>query len=177
MAEKQQSLGSIVSGITEDLSALVRGEIELAKTEVREQVQVASKGGGMLAGAALFGFLALVFLLLTLAWVLVQLGLPYWAGFGIVTLLLIIITAILGLLGKKRLDEVQAKGGLVRTQASIEETKAALARKTPELPTVAAPASTSTAPKPAASTAPKPTTPAPTTPAAPKPPAATPPAA
>lgn len=142
MADKQQSLGSLVSGITADLSALVRGEIELAKTEVRETVQVASKGGGMLAGAALFGFLALVFLLLTLAWGLVQLGLPTWAGFGIVALLLLVITAILGLLGKKRLDEVQAQGGLVRTQASIEEAKTALARKAPAVPAPAAPTGT-----------------------------------
>ncbi|HET7901448.1 MAG TPA: phage holin family protein [Candidatus Nanopelagicales bacterium] len=145
MAEKQQSLGSLVSGITEDLSALVRGEIELAKTEVRTTMQTASKGGGMLAGAALFGFLALVFLLLTLAWVLVQLGLPIWAGFGIVTLLLIIVTAILGILGKKRLDEVQAQGGLVRTQASIEETKAALSRK-PVTAAEPAPVATSAVP-------------------------------
>lgn len=161
MAEKQQSLGSLVSGITEDLSALVRGEIELAKTEVRETMQVAGKGGGMLAGAALFGFLTLVFLLLTLAWGLVQLGLPTWAGFGIVALLLLIITAILGLVGKKRLDEVQAQGGLVRTQASIEETKAALSRKAPAVP---APATTvSTTP---ATPAAKPAAPAPATPPA-----------
>ena len=130
MAEKQ-SLGSLVSGITEDLSALLRGEIELAKTEVRETVQTASKGGGLLAGAALFGFLTLVFLLVTLAWGLVQLGLPTWAGFGIVALLLLIITAVLGLVRKKKLDEMQAQGGLVRTQASIEEAKATLSRKVP----------------------------------------------
>lgn len=173
MAEKQ-SLGSLVSGITEDLSTLVRGEIELAKTEVRETMQVATKGGGMLAGAALFGFLTLVFLLLTLAWGLVQLGLPTWAGFGIVALLLLIITAILGLLGKKRLDEVQAQGGLVRTQASIEETKAALARKPaaiPAPPVPATPAAPAPVARPAASTAP--TTPAQTTPPRPStPPAA-----
>ncbi len=161
MADKQQSLGSIVSGITEDLSTLVRGEIELAKTEVREQVQVAGKGGGMLAGAALFGFLALVFLLLTLAWGLVQLGLPYWAGFGIVAVLLLVVTAILGLLGKKRLEEVQAKGGLVRTQASIEETKAALARKPAAVPAPASPTVPSTG-----VAKPSPASPAPAAPAA-----------
>ena len=60
-----------------------------------------------------------------------QLGLPTWAGFGIVALLLLIITAVLGLVGKKKLDEMQAQGGLVRTQASIEEAKATLSRKVP----------------------------------------------
>ena len=124
MADKQ-SLGTMISGVTEDLSTLIRGEIELAKTEVRESVQVAGRGGAMLVGAAVTAFLALIFLLLTLAWVLVQLGLPTWAGFGIVTLLLIIVAAILGLVGKKQLEQVK---GLERSQASIEETKALLSR-------------------------------------------------
>jgi hypothetical protein len=130
VAEKQ-TLGTMVSGLTEDLSTLVRGEIELVKTEVRESVQTVSQGGGMLAGAAVAGFLGLIFLLLTLAWVIVALGLPYWAGFGIVTLLLLIVAGILGYVGKKRFDEVSAKGGLVRSQASLEETKALLGRKVP----------------------------------------------
>jgi len=121
----KQSLGTMISGVTEDLSTLIRGEIELAKTEVRESVQVAGRGGAMLVGAAVTAFLALIFLLLTLAWVLVQLGLPTWAGFGIVTLLLIIVAAILGLVGKKQLEQVK---GLERSQASIEETKALLSR-------------------------------------------------
>ena len=121
----------MVKGVTEDISTLVRGEIELAKTELRDTAKTAANGGGLLAVAGVTAFLGVIFLLLTLAWVLVQLGLPTWAGFGIVALILLIVTAILGLVGKKRLDEVQAKGGLVRTQASIEETKAALSRKVP----------------------------------------------
>ena len=124
MAEKQ-SLGTMISGVTEDLSTLIRGEIELVKTEARQSMQVVSRGGGMLAAAGVTAFLAVVFLLLTLAWVLVQLGLPTWAGFGIVTLLLIIVATILGLVGKKQLEQVK---GLERSQASIEETKALLSR-------------------------------------------------
>lgn len=180
MADKQPTLGSLVSGITEDLSGLVRGEIELAKTELKQTVQTASAGGGMLAGAALFGFLALVFLLLTLAWVLVQLGLPYWAGFGIVTLLLILITVILGLVGKKKLEATQ--GAMTRTQASIEETKAAFARKPAALaeapaPAPGAPASPASASPSAPAARPAAASPAaapaaPATPPASKPPAA-----
>ncbi len=129
MSEKQ-SLGSLVSGVTEDLSTLVRGEIELAKTELRDSAKTAASGSGMLIGAAVMGFLGLIFLLLTLAWVLVQLGLPTWAGFGIVTLLLILLTVALGLFGKKRLEAVKAPE---RSQASIAKTKAVLSRKSPDL--------------------------------------------
>ena len=123
---EQQSLGAMVKGVTEDISTLVRGEIELAKTEIRDTAKTAASGGGLLAVAGVTAFLGVIFLLLTLAWVLVQLGLPTWAGFGIVTLLLIIVAVILGLVGKKQLDTVK---GPERSQASIEKTKAVLARK------------------------------------------------
>jgi hypothetical protein len=136
VAEKQ-SLGTLVSGITQDLSTLVRGEIELAKTEMRETAQTAARGGGLLAVAGVLAFLGFVFLLVTIAWV-ISLWLPVWAGFGIVTLLLVIIAVILGVVGKKHLDEVQ---GLTRSQASIEKTKAALSRK-PAVETAVSPAAT-----------------------------------
>jgi high-affinity Fe2+/Pb2+ permease len=127
----KQSLGSLVSGVTEDLSTLVRGEIELVKTELRETAKTAASGSGLLVGAAVAAATGLLFLLLTLAWVLVQLGLPTWAGFGIVTLLLIIVAAILALLGRKQLESVK---GPEHSQASLEKTKAVLTRSTPDLP-------------------------------------------
>jgi hypothetical protein len=124
MAEKQ-SLGSLVSGVSEDISTLLRGEIELVKTEIKESARTAGKGSGLLVGAAVLGFLGIIFVLLTLAWVLVQLGLPTWAGFGIVALVLLIVTAILGLLGKKQLESIK---GPERSPASIAKTKAVLSR-------------------------------------------------
>jgi ABC-type multidrug transport system fused ATPase/permease subunit len=130
MAEKQ-SLGSLVSGVTEDISTLLRGEIELVKTEIKDTARTAGKGSGLLVGAGVTAFLGLIFLLLTLAWVLVQVGLPTWAGFGIVTLLLIIVAVVLGLLGRKQLQEVR---GPERSQASLAKTKAVLQRGgTPDL--------------------------------------------
>jgi len=134
---QQQSLGAMVKGVTEDISTLVRGEIELAKTELRDSAKTAANGGALLAVAGVTAFLGVIFLLLTLAWVLVQLGLPTWAGFGIVTLLLIIVAAILFVLGRKRLETIQPPE---RSPASIEKTKAVLSRKPLPEPPAAAPA-------------------------------------
>ena len=64
-----------------------------------------------------------IFLLVTFAYVLVALGLPVWAGFGIVTLVLFIVAAVLGLLGKKESAKIK---GPDRTIVQIEQTKAAL---------------------------------------------------
>jgi Na+-transporting methylmalonyl-CoA/oxaloacetate decarboxylase gamma subunit len=69
--------------------------------------------------------------------VLVQLGLPTWAGFGIVTLLLIIVAAILFVVGRKRLETIKPPE---RSPASIEKTKAVLSRKPLPEPPAAAPA-------------------------------------
>ena len=130
MSDKQ-SLGTLVSGVTEDLSMLVRGEIELVRTELRDTARTAGTGSGLLVGAGVMAFLGLIFLLLTAAWGLVQAGLPTWAAFGIVTLFLIIVAVILGLVGKKQLEQVK---GPERSQASLEKTKAVLARKPVDLP-------------------------------------------
>ena len=123
---EQQSLGTMVKGVTEDISALLRGEIELVKTELRDTAKTAASGGGMLVAAGVIAFLGVIFLLLTLAWVLVQLGLPIWAGFGIVTLLLVIAAAVLFVVGRKQLESVKAPE---RSPASIAKTAAVLSRK------------------------------------------------
>jgi len=125
----KQSLGSLISGLTEDLSTLVRGEIELAKTELRNSARSAASGTGLILGALIVGSTALLFLLLTLAWALAALGLPVWAGFGIVTLLLAVLTVALGVLGRNRLTSIK---GPERAAASLAKTKAALARTLPD---------------------------------------------
>ncbi len=142
MAEKQ-SLGALVSGISEDISTLLRGEVELVKSEIKESARSAGKGSGLLVGAGVLGFLATIFLLLTFAWVLVQLGLPTWAGFGIVTLVLLIVTASLGFLGKKQFESVK---GLERSPVSIAKTKAVLTRSAPPVDPATSPTATAPAP-------------------------------
>ena len=126
MAEKQ-SLGSLVTGVTEDLSSLIRGEIELAKTELRDSAQVASKGAGLIAAAVGVASMAGLFLLLTFAWLLVQWGLPFWAAFGIVTLILAIVAVVLGLVGRKQLQDIK---GLERSNQSLAKTRELLAKQT-----------------------------------------------
>jgi uncharacterized membrane protein len=124
---QKQTLGTLVTGVTEDLSTLIRGEIDLAKTELRDSAQVMSKGAGLLAAATAVAGMAALFLLLTFAWLLVQWGLPYWAAFGIVTLLLAITAAILAVVGRKQLKEVK---GLERSNQSIAKTRELLSKAT-----------------------------------------------
>lgn len=170
MSEKQ-SLGTMISGVTQDISTLLRGEIELVKAEISQQARTVASGSGLLVGAAVVAGTGALFLLLTLAWLLDE-WLPTWAAFGIVTLLLIITAVILGLVGRKQLERVK---GLEASPASIEKTKAVLTRKPmPEAAAAAGSTTTAAATTPTAATttapaaAPKPApAAAPATPAAP----------
>ncbi len=116
------SIVELVKSASADVSTLVTDQIELTKAEMKASAKKAGNAFGLLAGAAFVAVLFLVFLLVTLAYVLVAVGLPVWAGFGIVTLLLLIIAAILGLLGKKHASQVK---GPERSMAQIEATKSA----------------------------------------------------
>jgi hypothetical protein len=46
-----RSVGDLVGEIADDLSRLVRKEIDLAKTEAKQEVTKLGKGAGMLTGA------------------------------------------------------------------------------------------------------------------------------
>jgi len=163
---EKQSLGTMISGVTQDISTLLRGEIELVKAEISQQARTAAQGSGLLVGAAVVAGTAALFLLLTLAWLLDE-WLPTWAAFGIVTLLLIITAVILGLVGRKQLEKIK---GLEASPASIEKTKAVLSRKPiPETPSASSATTTTTSSTAAAKPAAPATTSPATTTAAPKP--------
>ena len=68
----ERTLGQLVSDATTDLQNIVKGEIDLAKVEIKADAQKAGKGGGMLAAAgvlagALEGVAGLLAALLPLA--------------------------------------------------------------------------------------------------------------
>jgi len=61
-----KSAGQLIKEVTEDLSTLVRKEIELAKQEIGSAVGEKAKGAAIIAIAGAFGFFALIFLLLAI---------------------------------------------------------------------------------------------------------------
>ncbi len=121
--DPERSIGQLVSDVSADASALVRGEIELAKVEIKRDVAHAGKGAGMFAGAAVLGAYGFGLLLLALAW-LIAVWLPVWAGLLIVAVVLFIGAAVLALIGKKQITQV--KGKPVKTIDNAQKTVAAV---------------------------------------------------
>ena len=66
----EKSLGELLGDLTSDLGLLFRQEVELAKTEASDELKQAGRGAGMLAGAGLSAWMALLLLSLALAWLL-----------------------------------------------------------------------------------------------------------
>lgn len=121
----ERTLGQLVSDASTDLSNIVKGELDLAKLEIKSDVQKAGKGGGMLAAAGVFALFMLGFLLTAAAWGISEgLDWPNWAGFLIVAGVLALIAGILALVGLKSIKKV--KGKPERTIDNAQRTVAAI---------------------------------------------------
>jgi len=114
----QRSLGEIVSDVAQDLSTLMKQELELAKTEMKEEAKTAGKGAGLLGGAGVAGHIFLIFLSLTAAFAL-DLALPLWAAALIVTVVWAIIAAVLAASGRSALKKAHPE--LPKTQQTLKE--------------------------------------------------------
>lgn len=104
--ETERTVGQLVSDASHDVSALVRSEIQLAKSEVTAGLKIGGKGAGLLGGAGFLALLGLIFLFHTLAHV-IDVWLPLWAGYLIVTLLLFAVAGVLALVGIKALKKAK----------------------------------------------------------------------
>lgn len=118
---EDQTLGQLVASASQDLTALVRGEIQLAKTELKDNVITVARGSAMFAAAAVIALVAVPLLPITLAYGLVALGLPPWLAFLITAVVFFAVAGLVALLGVQRFKKIQSPA---RTIASIEETKA-----------------------------------------------------
>ncbi len=118
-AAEEPTIGRLVHDALGDVSSLVRNEIALAKAEVSMDVKKAGRGGAMLAAAAVMALFGVTFLLHTIAIAIAEF-LPLWAGYLIVTGVLLLVAGILALVGKNALQAV--KGKPERTIATSRET-------------------------------------------------------
>lgn len=127
-AEPAPSLGELVRDASTQLSTLLRSEVELAKLELRSEVKKAVTGSMFFIIALVVFLLSLPFIFVTLAEVLIAIGLPRWSGYAIITLLFFVLAGLFGYLGFRKMRRIRAP------QRTIEEAKgtvAALTHRTP----------------------------------------------
>lgn len=100
---RSAGVGSAAKAVAEDVTALVRAEIDLAKAELMEGVRAKATGMGLLVGTAVLAWLAVQGLLIT-AGLALALVLPGWAAALIVSAVLLLIGAILALVARRKLQ-------------------------------------------------------------------------
>ena len=103
-----RSIADVLRDVVGNVQEIIRYEVRLAKTEVRDEASKASKAVAFIAGGALFSFYALNFLLFCVMFAL-ALILPLWLSALLVGAVLFIVAAVLVALGRDRWKHVHAK--------------------------------------------------------------------
>lgn len=116
--EDTRSLGDIVGDIASDLSTMVRSELELAKTEAKQEVTKAGKSAGLLGAAGISAYFALLFLSLFVMYLLANAMEVEWAAL-IIFAVWAVAAAITGVMGRKKMKEIDPK--LETTQRTLKE--------------------------------------------------------
>jgi hypothetical protein len=120
--DARPSVGELLSDVTQDLTTLMRQEVELAKAEIRQSANRAGKGAGLLAGAGVSGHMVILFVSVAAWW-----GIGDSTGHGwsalIVAAVWLIIAAVLAMTGRK---EIKSVAGLPQTAESVKKIPSAV---------------------------------------------------
>jgi uncharacterized membrane protein YqjE len=90
---EHRSTGEIVQDILNNIGELVRSEIVLAKTEVRDEAKKASKAGGLFAAAGLLAFYGMAAWIAT-CMILIAMVTPLWFAVFIMGVVLFVASGI-----------------------------------------------------------------------------------
>ena len=105
MSTYDSSIVDVFKRAIQDAQELIRSEVALAKAEAREEVRRVGAGAALLTAAAVAAVIALAFLLTAAAWAIAEtLGWPAWAGFAIVTVVMLLAAAALAYMGRNRIN-------------------------------------------------------------------------
>ena len=118
-----KTLGEIVAEVSEKASLLVREEIELAKAEVTDKISKLTKGAVVAGAAGVFAVFGITTFFHGLAWFFNDVFNwedNNWAGFAVVTVLLLLAAALAGFLALRLFK----KGAPPTPDMAIQEARA-----------------------------------------------------
>jgi uncharacterized membrane protein YqjE len=106
--QPERSLSELFSSMSDDLSTLVRKELELARVEVKEDVSRLGAVAKFFSIAGVAAFFAVMMLLFAAAWGLSEV-VPEGVAFLIVGVVLGLVAAVLGLRGRTEAQQLDPK--------------------------------------------------------------------
>ena len=101
------TIGRLVADASRDISSLLRDEIALAKSELKISVKAGGTGLGLFGAAAFLVLLAIIMLSVAIAYFIHFTGLDLAWCFLIVFVLYMLVAALLGLIGYRKVKQVR----------------------------------------------------------------------
>lgn len=124
-ADGSASIGQLVASIKDDLTGLVRDEIELAKAELKQDAKEAALGGAMTAVAAFLGLMAFILASFALVYGVHALGLGLGWAFLVVAGAYVLVALVLLLAARSRFGRISKAE---RTKTTVRDAASALKR-------------------------------------------------
>ena len=126
--QNDRSLGDLFGDLTREIAALVRQEIQLARSEMGEKASQVGKDVGMIVAGGALAYLGLMALIATIIIGIAQAGLPWWASTLLVGLVVVIAGGAMAWTGLSALKHTDLAPR--QTMATLEENKEWAQRQT-----------------------------------------------
>ncbi|TDC83261.1 phage holin family protein [Actinomadura sp. 7K507] len=130
---EEKSVGDLVGMASQNISNLVRAEMDLAKMELKADAKKAAISSVMFTIAAVMGGIVVILLSISLAYGLIGLGVWHWAAFLIVAVVYVLLAGLLMFIAKRLIKKIE---GGKRTRKTLKNDIATLRKRgdgTPEL--------------------------------------------
>jgi hypothetical protein len=131
----QTDIADVIKNIQADVTAIVRGEIELAKAELMPQAKAAGIGAGLFSVAAVVGLTGLTVLLLGFSFWL-SFGYQTWFhldllpslawGFATIAVIFFLVAAAVAIIGKNQFKFTGTQATTASTEATVAAVKGAV---------------------------------------------------
>ena len=129
-----KSVGDLVGMASQNISNLIRAEMDLAKMELKADAKKAAISSVMFTIAAVMGGIVVILLSISLAYGLVGLGMWHWAAFLTVAFVYVLLAGLLMLIAKRLIKKIE---GGKRTRKTLKNDLETLRKRsgsdTPEL--------------------------------------------
>ena len=102
------TIGRLVADASRDISSLLTKEIALAKSELKVSITAGGMGIAFFGGAVFIALLGVIMLSVALAYFIHLTGLGLHWSFLIVFVLYVLLAALLGFLGYRKVQQVKA---------------------------------------------------------------------
>ena len=119
----ETSIGTLVSNATEQISTLVRSEVELAKTELAASAKKGGIGAGLFGAAGTIALYSSFFFFFFLAELLTHLWFDRWAAYLIVFLLMLVIAGVLAAIGVSQIKKVKKPEKTIESVGELKHLK------------------------------------------------------